>query len=49
MGAILPGTSQLFFKNPVFLEFSYSLNVTNNLTIFREQRERKMGQVDLFC
>jgi len=24
-------------------------NVTNNLTLFREQRERKMGQVDLFC
>jgi len=24
-------------------------NVANNLTIFCEQRERKIGQVDLFC
>jgi len=34
MGAILSDMSGLFLKNPVFLEFFYSLNVANNLTIF---------------
>jgi len=31
-------------------EFALFLaNAVNNLTIFCEQRERKMGQVDLLC
>jgi len=39
MGVILSDISGLFFKYPVFLEFSYSLNVTNNLIIFCEHSE----------